>query len=141
MKLNERLTELVILGGLLDLVSRETEWNLNLSLPQILYNQQSVEVQGNLKRKLITRLQPDTDYSFVLMSRGNSAGGLQQQVSIRTAPDLFKSKPVLFQPDQTSTGKFTVNLPKVPTTAPVRSVRQSCCFFNATFVVFPQKNK
>ncbi|XP_022614832.1 receptor-type tyrosine-protein phosphatase F-like isoform X2 [Seriola dumerili] len=61
---------------------------------KILYNQQSVEVQGNLKRKLITQLQPDTDYSFVLMSRGNSAGGLQQQVSIRTAPDLLKMKPV-----------------------------------------------
>uniref|UniRef100_A0A672RXZ1 Receptor-type tyrosine-protein phosphatase F n=1 Tax=Sinocyclocheilus grahami TaxID=75366 RepID=A0A672RXZ1_SINGR len=80
----------------------------------------SVEVQGNLKRKLITRLQPDTNYSFVLMSRGNSAGGLQQQVSIRTAPDLFKTKPVLFTADQTSNGKLTINLPKVPTTAPVR---------------------
>uniref|UniRef100_A0A673CFF8 Receptor-type tyrosine-protein phosphatase F n=1 Tax=Sphaeramia orbicularis TaxID=375764 RepID=A0A673CFF8_9TELE len=60
---------------------------------KILYNQQSVEVPGHLKRKLITQLQPDTDYSFVLMSRGNSAGGLQQQVSIRTAPDLLKTKP------------------------------------------------
>ncbi|XP_043116381.1 receptor-type tyrosine-protein phosphatase F isoform X16 [Puntigrus tetrazona] len=87
---------------------------------KILYNQQSVEVQGNLKRKLITRLQPDTNYSFVLMSRGNSAGGLQQQVSIRTAPDLFKTKPALFTADQTSNGKLTINLPKVPTTAPVR---------------------
>ncbi|XP_016357729.1 receptor-type tyrosine-protein phosphatase F isoform X5 [Sinocyclocheilus anshuiensis] len=87
---------------------------------KILYNQQSVEVQGNLKRKLITRLQPDTNYSFMLMSRGNSAGGLQQQVSIRTAPDLFKTKPVLFTADQTSNGKLTINLPKVPTTAPVR---------------------
>uniref|UniRef100_A0AAX7UKV9 Receptor-type tyrosine-protein phosphatase F n=1 Tax=Astatotilapia calliptera TaxID=8154 RepID=A0AAX7UKV9_ASTCA len=59
---------------------------------QILYNQQSVEVMGNLKRKLITQLQPDTDYSFVLTSRGNIAGGLQQQVSIRTAPDLIQTK-------------------------------------------------
>lgn len=32
-QLNETPTELVILGGLLDLVSRVTEWNLNLSLP------------------------------------------------------------------------------------------------------------
>ncbi|XP_039533391.1 receptor-type tyrosine-protein phosphatase F isoform X6 [Pimephales promelas] len=87
---------------------------------KILYNQQSVEVQGNLKRKLITRLQPDTDYSFVLMSRGNSAGGLQQQVSIRTAPDLFKSKPVLYTAEQTNNGKLSINLPKVPTSAPVR---------------------
>ncbi|XP_016104950.1 receptor-type tyrosine-protein phosphatase F isoform X4 [Sinocyclocheilus grahami] len=103
------------------LLTWEVPENYKSQVPfKILYNQQSVEVQGNLKRKLITRLQPDTNYSFVLMSRGNSAGGLQQQVSIRTAPDLFKTKPVLFTADQTSNGKLTINLPKVPTTAPVR---------------------
>ncbi|XP_016370830.1 receptor-type tyrosine-protein phosphatase F isoform X7 [Sinocyclocheilus rhinocerous] len=103
------------------LLTWEVPENYKSQVPfKILYNQQSVEVQGNLKRKLITRLQPDTNYSFVLMSRGNSAGGLQQQVSIRTAPDLFKTKPVLFTADQTSNGKLTINLPKVPTTASVR---------------------
>ncbi|KAB5535946.1 hypothetical protein PHYPO_G00123720 [Pangasianodon hypophthalmus] len=86
---------------------------------KILYNQQSVEVQGNMKRKLITGLKPDTNYSFVLMSRGNSAGGLQQQVSIRTAPDLLKTKPVLFKTDENNGGKITINLPKVATTAPI----------------------
>ncbi|XP_064791837.1 protein tyrosine phosphatase receptor type Fa isoform X3 [Oncorhynchus masou masou] len=89
---------------------------------KILYNQQSVEVQGNLKRKLITRLQPDTDYSFVLMSRGNSAGGLQQQVSIRTAPDLLKTKPIQYQHHPEEGGKLTITLPRVPTTTPIRSV-------------------
>ncbi|XP_054870168.1 receptor-type tyrosine-protein phosphatase F isoform X12 [Amphiprion ocellaris] len=84
---------------------------------KILYNQQSVEVQGNLKRKLITQLQPDTDYSFVLTSRGNIAGGLQQQVSIRTAPDLIKTKP---STHQAQGGKMTINLPKVQTTTRVR---------------------
>ncbi|XP_051556422.1 receptor-type tyrosine-protein phosphatase F isoform X5 [Myxocyprinus asiaticus] len=103
------------------LLTWEVPENYKSQVPfKILYNQQSVEVQGNLKRKLITRLQPDTDYSFVLMSRGNSAGGLQQQVSIRTAPDLLKTKPALYKPDQTSTGKLAINMPKVPTTAPVR---------------------
>uniref|UniRef100_A0A8C2DMN5 Receptor-type tyrosine-protein phosphatase F n=1 Tax=Cyprinus carpio TaxID=7962 RepID=A0A8C2DMN5_CYPCA len=103
------------------LLTWEVPENYKSQVPfKILYNQQSVEVQGNLKRKLITRLQPDTNYSFVLMSRGNSAGGLQQQVSIRTAPDLFKTKPVLYTADQTSNGKLTINLPKVPTTSPVR---------------------
>ncbi|XP_061879852.1 receptor-type tyrosine-protein phosphatase F isoform X8 [Entelurus aequoreus] len=81
---------------------------------KILYNQQSVEVQGNLKRKLITQLQPDTDYSFVLTSRGNIAGGLQQQVSIRTAPDLIKTKPV-YTTHQAQGGKMTIDLPKVLT--------------------------
>ncbi|XP_032388551.1 receptor-type tyrosine-protein phosphatase F isoform X18 [Etheostoma spectabile] len=84
---------------------------------KILYNQQSVEVQGNLKRKLIAQLQPDTDYSFVLTSRGNIAGGLQQQVSIRTAPDLIKTKP---STHQAQGGKMTINLPKVLTTTRVR---------------------
>ncbi|XP_059419902.1 receptor-type tyrosine-protein phosphatase F-like isoform X7 [Carassius carassius] len=103
------------------LLTWEVPENYNSKVPfKILYNQQSVEVKGNLKRKLITRLQPDTNYSFVLMSWGNSAGGLQQQVSIRTAPDLFKTKPVLYTADQTSNGKLTINLPKLPTTSPVR---------------------
>ncbi|KAM6989210.1 receptor-type tyrosine-protein phosphatase F isoform 9-T11 [Tautogolabrus adspersus] len=84
---------------------------------KILYNQQSVEVQGNLKRKLISQLQPDTDYSFVLTSRGNIAGGLQQQVSIRTAPDLIKTKP---STHQAQGGKMTINLPQVQTTTHVR---------------------
>ncbi|XP_025755031.1 protein tyrosine phosphatase receptor type Fa isoform X14 [Oreochromis niloticus] len=87
---------------------------------KILYNQQSVEVQGNLKRKLITQLQPDTDYSFVLMSRGNSAGGLQQQVSIRTAPDLLTVKPARYQIDVEEGGEVTISLPKVPAGAAVR---------------------
>ncbi|XP_056451779.1 receptor-type tyrosine-protein phosphatase F isoform X3 [Gadus chalcogrammus] len=87
---------------------------------KILYNQQSVEVQGDQKRRLITRLQPDTDYSFVLMSRGNSAGGLQQQVSIRTSPDLFKSKPVLYSQQQAQGGKLTIDLPQVQTTTQVK---------------------
>ncbi|XP_044225397.1 receptor-type tyrosine-protein phosphatase F isoform X5 [Thunnus albacares] len=86
---------------------------------KILYNQQSVEVQGNLKRKLITQLQPDTDYSFVLTSRGNIAGGLQQQVSIRTAPDLIKTRPI-YSTHQAQGGKMTINLPKVQTTTRVR---------------------
>ncbi|XP_031430443.1 protein tyrosine phosphatase receptor type Fa isoform X9 [Clupea harengus] len=80
---------------------------------KILYNQQSVEVQGHQRRKLITRLQPDTDYSFVLMSRGSSAGGLQQQVSIRTAPDLLKTKPARYNDGPEEGGRLTVTLPKV----------------------------
>ncbi|XP_014837272.1 PREDICTED: receptor-type tyrosine-protein phosphatase F isoform X13 [Poecilia mexicana] len=84
---------------------------------KILYNQQSVEVKGNQKRKLITHLQPDTDYSFVLTSRGIIAGGLQQQVSIRTAPDLIKATPVSQTPHD---GKMIISLPKVQTTTRVR---------------------
>uniref|UniRef100_A0A8C7ZAW7 Receptor-type tyrosine-protein phosphatase F n=1 Tax=Oryzias sinensis TaxID=183150 RepID=A0A8C7ZAW7_9TELE len=83
---------------------------------KILYNQQSVEVQGNLKRKLISQLQPDTDYSFVLTSRGNIAGGLQQQVSIRTAPDLLQAKP---SKHLALGSRITISLPAVQTSARV----------------------
>ncbi|KAJ8357495.1 hypothetical protein SKAU_G00202890 [Synaphobranchus kaupii] len=103
------------------LLTWEVPENYKSQVPfKILYNQQSVEVQGNLKRKLITKLQPDTDYSFVLLSRGNSAGGLQQQVSIRTAPDVLKTKPVLYRQGPGQGGRLTINLPKVQTTALVR---------------------
>ncbi|XP_019715190.1 receptor-type tyrosine-protein phosphatase F-like [Hippocampus comes] len=87
---------------------------------KILYNQQSVEVRGEHKRKLITQLTPDTEYSFVLMSRGNSAGGLQQQVSIRTAPDLLLNKPSEYPQDVEEGGKVMLRLPGVPPGTPFR---------------------
>ncbi|XP_075997691.1 protein tyrosine phosphatase receptor type Fa isoform X4 [Genypterus blacodes] len=87
---------------------------------KILYNQQSVEVQGNMRKKLISNLQADTDYSFTLMSGGNIARGLQQQVSIRTAPDLLKMKPARYQHEVEEDGKLTISLPRVPTGTAVR---------------------
>ncbi|XP_064284708.1 receptor-type tyrosine-protein phosphatase F isoform X12 [Passer domesticus] len=86
---------------------------------KILYNSQSVEVDGHSMKKLISDLQPDTDYSFVLMNRGSSAGGLQHLVSIRTAPDVLQSKPIATN-KYIQEGKFTLTLPKVQTTVPVR---------------------
>uniref|UniRef100_A0A4W3GW66 Receptor-type tyrosine-protein phosphatase F n=1 Tax=Callorhinchus milii TaxID=7868 RepID=A0A4W3GW66_CALMI len=86
---------------------------------KILYNGQSVEVDGQSMRKLITKLQPDTEYSFVLTNRGNSAGGLQQVVSIRTAPNLLQTKPVIYSKD-IQDGKLPINLPKVQTTAAIK---------------------
>ncbi|KAM4022492.1 receptor-type tyrosine-protein phosphatase F isoform 12-T13 [Anomaloglossus baeobatrachus] len=86
---------------------------------KILYNNQNVEVDGHSMRKLINNLQPDTEYSFVLMHRGSSAGGLQHRVSIRTAPDVLQSKPSStskYMEDQ----KFTLLLPQVQTSSPVR---------------------
>ncbi|XP_067893007.1 protein tyrosine phosphatase receptor type Fa isoform X2 [Heterodontus francisci] len=86
---------------------------------KILYNGQSVEVDGQSMRKLITKLQPDTEYSFVLTNRGNSAGGLQQVVSIRTAPNLLQTKPIVYSKN-IQDGKLPINLPKVQTTSIVK---------------------
>lgn len=90
------------------------------SLPmQILYNGQSVEVDGHSMRKLIADLQPNTEYSFVLMNRGSSAGGLQHLVSIRTAPDLLPHKP-LPASAYIEDGRFTLTMPRVQEPALVR---------------------
>ncbi|XP_061108053.1 receptor-type tyrosine-protein phosphatase delta-like [Conger conger] len=86
----------------------------------ILYdNGQSVEVDGKLTQKLITNLQPQTQYSFLLTNRGNSAGGLQHRVSTMTAPDVLHTKPYLVGKIR-SDGMVTVELPAVQTTEKVR---------------------
>ncbi|XP_047192002.1 receptor-type tyrosine-protein phosphatase S-like isoform X24 [Scophthalmus maximus] len=86
----------------------------------ILYdNGQSVEVDGKLTQKLITGLQPETQYSFLLTNRGNSAGGLQHRVSTMTAPDILRQKPYLIGKTN-SDGMVTVELPSVQTSERVR---------------------
>ncbi|XP_035530941.1 receptor-type tyrosine-protein phosphatase delta isoform X17 [Morone saxatilis] len=86
----------------------------------ILYdNGQSVEVDGKLTQKLITGLQPETQYSFLLTNRGNSAGGLQHRVSTMTAPDVLRTKPYLIGKTN-SDGMVTVELPSVQTSERVR---------------------
>nr|XP_057921597.1 receptor-type tyrosine-protein phosphatase delta-like isoform X2 [Doryrhamphus excisus] len=87
----------------------------------ILYdNGQSVEVEGKLAQKLITGLQPETQYSFLLTNRGNSAGGLQHRVSTMTAPDILRTKPYLIGKTN-SDGMVTVELPSVQTSEKVRA--------------------
>ncbi|XP_064349733.1 receptor-type tyrosine-protein phosphatase F isoform X14 [Camelus dromedarius] len=86
---------------------------------KILYNGQSVEVDGHSMRKLIADLQPNTEYSFVLMNRGSSAGGLQHLVSIRTAPDLLPHKP-LPASAYIEDGRFTLSMPHVQDPSLVR---------------------
>ncbi|XP_013859806.1 receptor-type tyrosine-protein phosphatase delta isoform X31 [Austrofundulus limnaeus] len=86
----------------------------------ILYdNGQSVEVDGKLTQKLITGLQPETQYSFLLTNRGNSAGGLQHRVSTMTAPDVLRTKPYMLSKTN-SDGMVTVELPSVQTSERVR---------------------
>ncbi|XP_067379135.1 receptor-type tyrosine-protein phosphatase delta-like isoform X34 [Channa argus] len=86
----------------------------------ILYdNGQSVEVDGKLTEKLITGLQPETQYSFLLTNRGNSAGGLQHRVSTMTAPDILRTKPYLIGKTN-SDGMVTVELPTVQTSERLR---------------------
>ncbi|XP_038569496.1 receptor-type tyrosine-protein phosphatase delta-like isoform X10 [Micropterus salmoides] len=86
----------------------------------ILYGKgQSVEVDGKQTQKLITGLEPDTQYSFLLTNRANSAGGLQHRVTATTAPDILKTKPMVVGKTNAD-GMVTVQLPTVQTTAKVR---------------------
>ncbi|XP_053100724.1 receptor-type tyrosine-protein phosphatase F isoform X14 [Hemicordylus capensis] len=86
---------------------------------KILYNGQTVEVDGHSMKKLINDLQPDTNYSFALTNRGSSAGALQHRVFIRTAPDVLQSKPISTY-KYIHNGRFALTLPKVQTSMPVR---------------------
>ncbi|XP_066576471.1 receptor-type tyrosine-protein phosphatase delta isoform X9 [Amia ocellicauda] len=103
------------------LLTWEIPENYNPAQPfTILYdNGQSVEVDGKLTQKLITNLQPETQYSFLLTNRGNSAGGLQHRVSTMTAPDVLRTKPFLIGKTN-SDGMVTVELPTVQTTEKVK---------------------
>ncbi|XP_026215585.1 protein tyrosine phosphatase receptor type Db isoform X8 [Anabas testudineus] len=86
----------------------------------ILYGKgQSVEVDGKHTQKLISGLEPDTQYSFLLTNRANSAGGLQHRVTATTAPDILKTKPMVVGKTNAD-GMVTVQLPTVQTTAKVR---------------------
>ncbi|TRY94560.1 hypothetical protein DNTS_024378 [Danionella cerebrum] len=97
------------------LLTWEIPENYNPAQPfMILYgNGQSVEVDGKLAQKLITRLQPETQYSFLLTNRGNSAGGLQHRVGATTAPDVLKNRPELIT---SSSRSATVQLPVLQNT-------------------------
>ncbi|KAG9342521.1 hypothetical protein JZ751_016525 [Albula glossodonta] len=103
------------------LLTWETRENYNPAQPfTILYdNGQSVEVDGKLTQKLITNLQPETQYSFLLTNRGNSAGGLQHRVTTMTAPDVLRTKPYLIGKTN-SDGMVTVQLPTVQTSEKVK---------------------
>ncbi|XP_062305452.1 receptor-type tyrosine-protein phosphatase delta-like isoform X29 [Osmerus eperlanus] len=103
------------------LLTWEIPDNYNPAQPfTILYdNGQSVEVDGKLTLKLITGLQPETQYSFLLTNRGNSAGGLQHRVSTMTAPDILRTKPYPIGKTN-SDGMVTVELPSVQTSEKVK---------------------
>ncbi|KAH0618705.1 hypothetical protein JD844_018135 [Phrynosoma platyrhinos] len=101
------------------LLSWEVPESYKSAVPfKILYNGQTVEVDGHSMKKLINDLQPDTNYSFALTNRGSSAGALQHRVFIRTAPDVLQSKPVSTY-KYIHNGQFTLTLPRVKTTVPL----------------------
>lgn len=62
-------------------------------------------------RKLITDLQPNTEYSFVLMNRGSSAGPAAPRV-ISTAPGLLHAQATAGPQPSSGPGRF-LTMPRV----------------------------
>ncbi len=91
------------------------------SLSQISYvDGASVEVDGRLGQKLVTKLKPQSLYTFMLTSKADSTGGLQHRADAMTAPNLLTRKPQLL--DKSSSQSIaTLQLPTVQGQANVRS--------------------
>ncbi|XP_065110692.1 protein tyrosine phosphatase receptor type Db isoform X1 [Paramisgurnus dabryanus] len=80
---------------------------------------ESVEVDGRLGLKLITKLKPQSLYTFMLTSKADGTGGLQHRADAMTAPNLLTRKPLLL--DKTSSQSVaTLQLPAVQGQANVR---------------------
>ncbi|XP_048053473.1 protein tyrosine phosphatase receptor type Db isoform X1 [Megalobrama amblycephala] len=80
---------------------------------------ESVEVDGRLGQKLVTKLKPQSLYSFLLTSKADGTGGLQHRADAMTAPNLLTRKPQLL--DKTSSQSIaTLQLPAVQGQANVR---------------------
>ncbi len=92
-----------------------------LLLSQISYvDGASVEVDGRLGQKLVTKLKPQSLYTFMLTSKADSTGGLQHRADAMTAPNLLTRKPQLL--DKSSSQSIaTLQLPTVQGQANVRS--------------------
>ncbi|XP_069784902.1 receptor-type tyrosine-protein phosphatase S-like isoform X15 [Narcine bancroftii] len=103
------------------LLSWEIPEHYNSPIPykiQYKNGQSVVEVDGRATKKLITNLEPDKEYSFVLTNRGNTVGGLQQTVSARTAPAILGTKPYFIKKVETD-GTLLVRMPEVESVTPV----------------------
>uniref|UniRef100_A0A803Y6M1 protein-tyrosine-phosphatase n=1 Tax=Meleagris gallopavo TaxID=9103 RepID=A0A803Y6M1_MELGA len=105
------------------LLSWEFPENYNSPTPyKIQYNGLNVDVDGRTTKKLITNLKPHTFYNFVLMNRGNSMGGLQQNVAAWTAANMLSRKPeVTHKPD--ADGNVVVILPDVKSSVAVQNAK------------------
>uniref|UniRef100_A0A672L164 protein-tyrosine-phosphatase n=1 Tax=Sinocyclocheilus grahami TaxID=75366 RepID=A0A672L164_SINGR len=79
----------------------------------------SVEVDGRLGQKLVTKLKPQSLYTFMLTSKADGTGGLQHRADAMTAPNLLTRKPQVL--DKTSSQSIaTMQLPTVQGQANVR---------------------
>ncbi|XP_078723775.1 receptor-type tyrosine-protein phosphatase delta-like isoform X5 [Lampetra fluviatilis] len=102
------------------LFSWETPDSYGTPFRILVNNNRSVEMEERATHRLISDLSPDTEYSFGLTHRGSAAGGLQQVVTVRTAPDTLRARPA-FLGKVSADGSVTVSLPEVSNQLHIRA--------------------
>ncbi|KAK1792090.1 hypothetical protein P4O66_001868 [Electrophorus voltai] len=86
---------------------------LSLTANNITYGDgKTIEVDGRLGQQLLSKLKPQSLYSFLLTSKADGTGGLQHRAEAMTAPDLLPGKPHLLE-KASSQSTATVQLPSV----------------------------
>uniref|UniRef100_A0AAR2JQF9 protein-tyrosine-phosphatase n=1 Tax=Pygocentrus nattereri TaxID=42514 RepID=A0AAR2JQF9_PYGNA len=80
---------------------------------------QTIEVDGRLGQKLVTKLKPQSLYTFLLTNKADGTGGLQLSAEAMTAPNLLPSKPQLLE-KTSAQSTATLQLPTVQGQANVR---------------------
>ncbi|XP_036438935.1 protein tyrosine phosphatase receptor type Db [Colossoma macropomum] len=80
---------------------------------------QTTEVDGRLGQKLLTKLKPQSLYTFLLTNKADGTGGLQLSAEAMTAPNLLPSKPQLLE-KTSAQSTATLQLPTVQGQANVR---------------------
>uniref|UniRef100_S4RNZ2 Fibronectin type-III domain-containing protein n=1 Tax=Petromyzon marinus TaxID=7757 RepID=S4RNZ2_PETMA len=111
------------------LFSWETPDSYGTPFRILVNNNRSVEMEERATHRLISDLSPDTEYSFGLTHRGSAAGGLQQVVTVRTAPDTLRARPT-FLGKVSADGSVTVSLPQVSNQLHIRGTHHLISHLN-----------
>uniref|UniRef100_A0A8B9LKG2 protein-tyrosine-phosphatase n=1 Tax=Astyanax mexicanus TaxID=7994 RepID=A0A8B9LKG2_ASTMX len=95
-------------------------WEPRTSQNKITYgDSQTVEVDGRVGQKLVTKLKPQSLYTLLLTNKADGTGGLQHRAEAMTAPNLMPSKPQLLEKTSAQSTAM-LQLPSVEGQANVR---------------------
>uniref|UniRef100_A0A8C2GG64 protein-tyrosine-phosphatase n=1 Tax=Cyprinus carpio TaxID=7962 RepID=A0A8C2GG64_CYPCA len=92
-----------------------------LSVSQVEYNRQKMEVDARLRKAVIPNLQPDTSYDFKITSPGGNMGGLRHRIHAKTSPPILIRRPEVDHTRETE-ATVTIILPSLDTRSSVRNI-------------------
>lgn len=90
-----------------------------LSVSQVEYNRQKMEVDARLRKAVIPNLQPDTSYDFKITSPEGNMGGLRHRIHAKTSPPILIRRPEVDHTRETE-ATVTIILPSLDTRSSVR---------------------